>query len=288
MFQYSYNNSTNAEPNLVEYFFSMAARTDVLAHMPACAAMFLRGDVAESRAPVVAALSLERFMGKLVSTKGIRFAQGVDDATDDKIKPEACLARSIAIDVTGKAPPITDPIVLPKRIVSDTGELVWDNTIDEKGVWTVNTRNTKVFSGFPAGRAFDLGGVRIKVGETSIGWATVSLVSHDATGFGEGGRPARILLAATSLSLNTGVKFTEHEEGKISCYGADWGCAPIVNEGVPASVTLPAEASRVRCRALDEHGEPKAEVPVSADVGGNAVVLIGPEYRTVWYEIDVK
>ena len=40
--------------------------------------------------------------------------------------------------------------------------------------------------------------------------------------------------------------------------------------------------------ALGERGGPKVEVPVSADGGGNAVVLIGPEYRTVWYEIDVK
>ena len=288
VFQYSYNNSTTAEPDFNEYFFSMAARTDVLAHMPACAAMFLRGDVSESRAPVVVNMSLEGFMGRLVSTKGKSFAQGTDEATDGKVKAETCLARAVAIDVEGKVPPVSEPIILPKRIVSDTGELVWDNEMNEKGVWTVNTRNTKVFSGFPAGRTFDLGGVRIKVGETSIGWATVSLVSHDATGFGEDGRPARILLAATSLSLNAGVKFTEHEENKISCYGADWGHSPVVNEGVPASVTLPADASRVRCRALDEHGEPKAEVPVSADAAGRAVVLIGPEYRTVWYEIDVK
>jgi len=129
------------------------------------------------------------------------------------------------------------------------------------------------------------------VGETSIGWATVSLVSHDATGFGEGGRPARILLAATARSQNAGVKFTAREvdgETYISCYGADWGHAPVVNEGVSASVTLPADAARVRCRALDARGEPKAEVPVSADASGCAVVIIGPEYRTVWYEIDVK
>ena len=49
VFEYSYNNRENAEPDHNEYFFSMCARTDVLAHMPACAAIYLRGDVAESR-----------------------------------------------------------------------------------------------------------------------------------------------------------------------------------------------------------------------------------------------
>ena len=57
---------------------------------------------------------------------------------------------------------------------------------------------------------------------------------------------------------------------------------------VPTTATLPAPAAKTTCRALDEHGEPKAEVPVTADADGHAVVAIGPAYRTVWYEIAVK
>ena len=47
VFAYSWNNRMNEEPQGMEYFFSYAARTDCLAHFIACAAMFLRGDVAE-------------------------------------------------------------------------------------------------------------------------------------------------------------------------------------------------------------------------------------------------
>ena len=152
--------------------------------------------------------------------------------------------------------------------------------------WTVNTPNTKVFSGFTKGRTFDLGGVKLQVGETKLGWATVSLTSHDATGFGTDGRPARILLAATGLCHNGGAKFT-HDRDYVHCRGADWGNGKTVNEGIPATITLPSKAAATKCWALDERGERKASVPVTADANGQAVVKIGPEYQTVWYEITL-
>ena len=37
----------------------------------------------------------------------------------------------------------------------------------------------------------------------------------------------------------------------------------------------------------DERGARKASVPVTADSDGRAVVKIGPEYKTVWYEITL-
>ena len=97
---------------------------------------------------------------------------------------------------------------------------------------------------------------------------------------------ARILLAATGLCHNGGAKFTY--EGKfVHCRGADWGKGKTVNEGIPATITLPSKAAATKCWALDERGERKEPVPVSADSSGNAVVKIGPAFRTVWYEIAV-
>ena len=300
LFGYSYDNRQKTEPGFVEYFFSMAARIDVLAHFPACAALYLRGDVRESATPLVAKLPWGDFLDRLVATRGADIVQGIAAATGGRVESATGLARATAIDVLSAArdtPPggsAATPLKkggkveeMPPRIVSDTGELVWDNTVPARGVWTVDTPNTKVFSGFPDGRIFDLSGVLLAIGKTSIGWATVSLVSHDATGFGEDGRPARILLAATSLSHNDGATFTDHGDGRISCRDADWGHAPVVNEGVPATVTLPIPPARVTCRALDERGAPKADVPVRADETGRAVLDIGPAYRTVWYAIDV-
>src|SRR3546814_12352970 len=64
VFQYTYAHRADVEPEMNTYFFSMAARTDVLAHMPACAAMFLRGDVSEAKSTRVAHRSEERRVGK--------------------------------------------------------------------------------------------------------------------------------------------------------------------------------------------------------------------------------
>ena len=74
----------------------------------------------------------------------------------------------------------------------------------------------------------------------------------------------------------------------MSCRDDDWGHGPTVNEGIPATVTLSAPAAKVTCRALDERGEPKSDVPVTADANGQAAIVIDPKFRTVWYEIAVK
>ena len=287
VFEYSYNNRQNAEPDRNEYFFSMAARTDVLAHFPACAAMYLRGDVKESAEPYIANLPYNEYFDRFVNKGPI--AQGILSATDGKIPQELSLERKTAVDLSGKSKQIACPIPGKdqKVFTSDTGEIVLDASTPGAGVWTVNTPNTKVFSGFPKGRTFDLGGVKLAIGETKLGWATVSLTSHDATGFGENGRPARILLTATGLCHNGGAKFTQDGDF-IHCRGKDWGTGKTVNEGIPATVTLPSKASATKCWALDERGERKTEVPVTALDDGRAAVKIGPEYATVWYEIAVK
>ena len=284
VFEYSYNNRQNAEPDHNEYFFSMAARTDVLAHMPACAAMYLRGDVKESAVHYVANLRYDEYFDRLVNNGPLE--QGIEFATDGKVSQKLSLMRSTAVDLSGtaKVADIVPPCKEQKVFKSDTDEIVLNGEVDGAGVWTVNTPNTKVFSGFPKGRTFDLGGVKIDVGETKLGWTTISLVSHDATGFGEGGRRARILLAATGLSHNGGAKFT-HEGTFVHCRGKDWGNGKTVNEGIAAAITMPSKASSTKCWALDERGERKEEVPVEADADNLATIRIDPKYKTVWYEI---
>lgn len=286
VFEYSYNNRQNAEPANNEYFFSLAARSDVLAHFPACAAIYLRGDVQESRTALVANLPWEAYFDRLCTSRAV--SQGI--AQSPARLPDALgLVHRVAVDVTGRSAPYAARPPAPGAVaVSDTGELRWNREDPENGYWTVDTANTKLFTGFPRGRTIDLGGgVALAVGRTKLGWATVSLVSHGATGFGAEGRPASILLTATGLSHNGGAKFTDEGGGAISCRGADWGAGKTVCEGVRATLALPSPAARTRCWALDEAGARKAAVPVR-DAGGRAEVVLGPEYRTVWYEIDVR
>jgi hypothetical protein len=51
-------------------------------------------------------------------------------------------------------------------------------------------------------------------------------------------------------------------------------------------LTLPSDPAKTRCFALDPRGDRKTEVPVEAIAGGSKIG-IGPQYKTVWYEIEV-
>ncbi len=74
---------------------------------------------------------------------------------------------------------------------------------------------------------------------------------------------------------------------KSSC-GRNWGEPPSLVEGIPARLTLPLPAQRTKAWALDERGQRKTEIPVQADANGNAVLEIGPQWQTLWYEVTAQ
>ncbi len=288
VFEYTYNHSPDFEPQRNTYFFSMIARPEVLAHFPACAAMYVRGDVREAQKALVGALDEAAYFDRLVGSKAISASIG-SVGYDGTL----ALVHKTAMNVAGK--PGTDPATVvkvgadAKVVTSDTGELTWNRELPGKAYWTVNTPNTKLFSGFPEGREIALGGVKLTVGQTRLGWATVSLTSRQAAGFGERGAPASVLLAATGVAENEGAAL--EPVGVKSAALRDrlsWGSGTVLVEGVSATVTLPSDPARTTCFALDPRGERAGEVPVTQAADGGSVIAISPQYRTVWYEIVVR
>ena len=103
-----------------------------------------------------------------------------------------------------------------------------------------------------------------------------------------GGAPATILLTATGVAENEGTQLEALPGNSAALRDrTNWGEGTVWVEGVPAVVTLPSVAAKTRCYALDERGARKADVPVE-NVAGGCRVAIGPQYKTVWYEIEVK
>jgi len=287
VFEYTYNHSPDFEPKRNTYFFSMVARTDVLAHMPACAAMYLRGDVREAQSSLVGALDSGTYFERLVSTRAI--TQGLASLGFDG---RQSLLHKTGVELSGKSG--TDPKAVEKIpesqkvFVSDTGELTWNVEEAGAGYFAVNTPNTKLFTGFPKGRTIALGDVSLTVGKTRLGWATVSLTSRRATGFGEAGKPATILLAATGVAENEGTELVPVGDKEVAFKDRlNWGDGTVQAEGVAAEVTLPSDAAKTTCYALDPRGGRKGQVPV-AKAGGGVKLVIGPQYQTVWYEIEVR
>ena len=159
----------------------------------------------------------------------------------------------------------------------------------------VDSRNTKVFTGFVRGRSFEYKGLSLKPGKTRLDWLTLSLtLAHPA---GEAAsremlRPGRYLLAATGLVQNTGQKIVPLDmPERISSSqedGGSFGKSPVLCEGIPATLTLKGQAGKVKCFALDPDGEVTMSVPVKDASSGDAILEIGPQYSTVWYEIVIE
>ncbi|MBR0192026.1 MAG: carbohydrate binding domain-containing protein [Thermoguttaceae bacterium] len=286
VFEYTYNHCPNFEPIRNSYFFSMICRTDVLAHIPACAAMFLRGDVQTAKECVTASFTAEKERARIEQRNT---SLGITGLQVDSRMP---LIHRTQVEVNAPEDVVSGPNddlnALNGVYTSDTGELVWNLEKVGKGVFLVKSKNTKLFSGFPEGRTFDLAdGVTLAVGKTMLGWATISMTSQNAKGFGKDGA-SRILLTATGYCGNKGQIAENRAENGRRIHFTTWGEGPIVAEGIPAELTLPAPAASVKVFALDPHGDRKAEVPVKAGNAGNAVIQIGPEFKTVWYEIEIQ
>lgn len=286
VFQYTYNHDPNFEPNINPRYFDMIGRTDVLAHFPACSAIFLRGDVQEAKSMIVGAMDYTTYFDRLLKTKAVYAS--VRSAGFDW---QQTLLHKTAVDLSGKygtdRASVAKIDTSQKIFVSDTGELTWNVELPGAGYWTVNTPNTKLFTGFPKDREIKLGGVTLLIGKTRLGWSTISLVSRNATGFGESGRPANLLLAATGVSENKGMTIERVSDKDITIHDK-WGEGPVCVEVIPASVTLPANPRRTRCFALDPKGNRKIEVPVTKAEGGGSKIVLKAAYGTVWYEIDIK
>jgi len=165
------------------------------------------------------------------------------------------------------------------------GEFIWNHDRPGKEYVAVNTKNSKLFVGYADGRDIALGGVSLKVGSTETGAAVVSLVSRNATGFGENGK-ASILVAASGVAANTGAKI-ERVSKKLVRLPAR-GHAPVCAEGIPCELTIPAPPSRVKCWALAGDGSRKQLLePAAVGDGSRSLVKLAPAFRTLWYEVAV-
>jgi hypothetical protein len=276
-------------------FFDIDQHPTKMVTLVPAAAMFVRGDVKPAKQQVVVKLTKEQEVDLLRRS----WAWLLVHAGHVGVPNEAALIHRVAIATDGKRVPPTalkpEQVKIDgNRFVSDTGELIWDLTEKGRGVVTVNAQNSKAVIGFAGGKRFELGGVVIEPGQTmQDGWCAITLTVMDGSlptrPSSRVPRPARLLITATGYAENTdmGWKEVPGYPPKSSC-GRNWGKPPSLVEGVPATVTLPLPAKRVQAWALDERGQRKSQIPVNADPSGNAVIHIGPQWQTLWYEVEAK
>jgi hypothetical protein len=204
------------------------------------------------------------------------------------VQTEAVLVHRVAVATEGKAVPAgalrpEDVRIQGDRFVADTNELLWDLSDRNRGVVTVNAPRSKAVIGYASGRRFDLAGAVIEPGPTRLaGWSAITLTVMEGEKIAQ---PCRLLITATGDADNTDcVRAGADGNGPVR----DWGTEPVLVEGIPARITLPLPPGAVQAWALDERGQRKTPVPVRAEGSGRATITIGPEWKTLWYEVSAK
>lgn len=262
-------------PRRIPSFFDIDAHPTKMATLPAAVALFTRGDVKAATTAVLAAMTLPEALQ--------RVRQGGPTLRADAfgVPAPAALQHRFGLrlteDATGRVAE-AGPGTPVGPATSDTGEVGWDAA---SGVVTVNAPRSKAVIGFSTGKIYDLGGVRVAPGPNSQNWSTLSITAVEGA---DCTSPGRLLITATGYAENTGMGWKNAEKSSV---GRDWGAPPSLVEGIPATITLPVPAGRVHVWALDERGQRKGEVAVQEE-SNQTVIVIGPRWRTLWYEVEIR
>ncbi len=115
---------------------------------------------------------------------------------------------------------------------------------------------------------------KVRIRSSARSWASYQLTAMDEMDLATS---KRLLITATGSIENTKMGWKNAERTTV---GRDWGMPPVLVEGPKATIDLP-EGGRFKAWALDERGQRREEVPVR-----DAKLEIGPQFKTLWYEVE--
>ncbi|MEK0450441.1 MAG: hypothetical protein RL088_2709 [Verrucomicrobiota bacterium] len=123
-------------------------------------------------------------------------------------------------------------------------------------------------------RAGSFSNEKVRIRNSARSWASYQLTAMDEMDLATS---KRLLITATGSIENTKMGWKNAERTTV---GRDWGMPPVLVEGPKATIDLP-EGGRFKAWALDERGQRREEVPVR-----DAKLEIGPQFKTLWYEVE--
>jgi hypothetical protein len=270
VFLFAYSHRRDAwDTGFTGSFFDLDQNPAKLVTFPAAAALFTRGDLRPSTATHYARVTEEQYL-EASRTRGpwtMGEAFGVPVASALKARVGLDLEEGRGAVSTAATPGIAPGFV-------------WENRPEGNRV-TIDAQRSRALVGSTSGGPVRLGDVTIAPGPNRQGWAAITITAVDGDTIAE---PGRVLITASGETANTGQRWKDKARTSV---GRAWGGRPSLVEVVPAAITLPAPAAKVKAWALDERGRRAAPAPVAADPTGRAVVSIGPPAKTLWYEVEI-
>lgn len=262
IFTFTYASSDRWETDHVSDYFSVASNPVKLAVQPACSAMLLKGGIQPPPRVAAGRSSLEQRLQHVLSGAGWSL-----DAYPDEVGRLAWQEALVGMALDAKEPAV------PEGPGSD---LHWDVNDDGRGLVRYVGSGCAGMIGFAEGKTIEVGGISITPGATSLdGFSVIMLNAVDGQALGE---PGRYLITAVSRWANRNMGWNEARNS----VGRQWGEGPTQCEGVPLMVVtrgnvypLNPDGSR---RALAMHGDGEA----------GAHYALGPEQRTLWYELVIE
>jgi hypothetical protein len=267
-FAYSHRGDKWDQPHF-DSFFDIDRHSVKMATLPGAVASFRRGDVMAINSNSTLRLSPSD-AGESAIRNGPGFVR-----QHSEFKP---------IDVFktrfGAAPKL---VASSDMLVTGIGpaplQMSWDHDLQ---IASVNSRRAKLLVGrVRSGEKYNLEDVTIIPGETRQGWACYQATVLEGDAFGSA---RRILITATGDTENADQTWTDDKKVSV---GRKWGKAPVLVEGPAAEIEIttlgptPSDPiPRNRAWSLDETGKRRDEIPLE----GNRL-QIGPQHRTLWYEI---
>ena len=286
IYLFTYSHNEEWAPNHVNNFFDIKGDATKMAHMIACSNLFLRGDVSPARQTMLVSMDQDAERELLVSDLTPRSLKFENLGADSR----QALLHGVAVDVDSTSQTnVSDQFAdLPddlKRFASDTGEIHWDVSREEGGLWGVITPRTMIVTGFtPWNVTSHENGVRIRSDQTRLGTATVSLTALDSATLSS---PGRFLLTATGEVKSTNATVEDLGSDRITLRN-EWGDPPLLCEGVPLELTLAQPLERITVYPLDPSGERGDSITGHTNGAEACVFSLSAEYKTIWYEIDVR
>ena len=133
IFSFTYSHSTDFEPQTVPNFFDIKSDPGKLVHHPACAAMFLRGNVAEAKKTIAVPLSKKEERTLIYDAMNAWRVNAKGLGLNEKVSLEHGIGMTLdPHSAKPELPEIKDDQTV---FVSDTGQLRWDVSEKDKGLF---------------------------------------------------------------------------------------------------------------------------------------------------------
>lgn len=263
-------------------FFDQQLHPGKLGFLPAAAALFLRGDLA----PAPNALQLLVPKNQISALKGLgsdyafwglsqtRFVQGSLKGAPEKAEARSFLTFRTALRFESDPGPLALSV---QNLKPGTGGFVWDHARQQV---RVDSPASKALIGKLGGTATRVTGLVAEVAPSARNFAVLTLTSRDGKPTEQSGS---LLLTALDKAENRGLRWNAERT-----FAADaWSAGPPELEVPTATLQIATKAQSVTVWALDGAGKRVTSVPATLE-NGTLTLAIGPEHRTLWYELEAR